>query len=55
VPPADPEALLETIERFRRDRARLSRSGPLHAALRERTAPKAIGRDLMRILESVAR
>jgi glycosyltransferase involved in cell wall biosynthesis len=55
VPPADPDALLAAIEKFSRERPRLSRAAPLHAALRERTAPPAIGRDLLRILEAVAK
>lgn len=53
ISPADPGALVDAIERFREDRAGLRERGLLHASLRERTRPAAIGRALVRILEKV--
>jgi glycosyltransferase involved in cell wall biosynthesis len=55
VPPADPHALLAAVERFRRDRKGLRARGSLHESSMERIRPAAIGRDLARILEAVAR
>lgn len=55
VPPADSDALLAAIDRFRRERTRLASVGPLHARLRQRITPAAIGRDLAGILKRVSR
>ncbi len=53
IPPADPEALLDALRRFRAERAELA-GQVLHAEARERIEPRAIGRDLMAILGGVA-
>jgi glycosyltransferase involved in cell wall biosynthesis len=53
VPPADPEALLEALHRFRAERATLA-GRALHTEIRERITPRAIGRDLLALLAEVA-
>jgi glycosyltransferase involved in cell wall biosynthesis len=53
VPPADPEALLAALRRFREERDGLP-AGPLHAAARERITPRAVGGDLLAVLEGIA-
>jgi glycosyltransferase involved in cell wall biosynthesis len=50
VPPADPEALLGALRRFRAERAGLA-GRVLHAEARERIQPRAIGRELLAVLE----
>jgi glycosyltransferase involved in cell wall biosynthesis len=49
VPPADPEALLAALRRFRDERQSLAGIA-LHAAARERITPRAIGGELIGIL-----
>jgi len=49
VPPADPEALLEALRRFRTEREALAGT-VLHAEVRERIEPRAIGRELVAVL-----
>lgn len=49
VPPADPEALLDALRRFRAERPALV-GKVLHAEARERIQPRAIGRDLLDVL-----
>jgi glycosyltransferase involved in cell wall biosynthesis len=49
VPPADPEALLAALRRFRDERESLA-GVALHAAARERITPRAIGGELTGIL-----
>jgi glycosyltransferase involved in cell wall biosynthesis len=51
VPPADPEALLAALRRFRSERAALA-GVALHAAARERITPRAVGRELVGVLEA---
>jgi glycosyltransferase involved in cell wall biosynthesis len=53
IPPADPEALLAAIVKYRQDRAHL---GPmvLHRELAERLSPRAVTRDLVEILRNTA-
>ena len=53
VPPADPEALLGALRRFRTERAGLA-GRVLHEEARERIQPRAIGRELLTVLEGVA-
>jgi glycosyltransferase involved in cell wall biosynthesis len=50
VPPADPEALLNALRRFRAERAGLA-GRVLHAEARERIQPRTIGRELLTVLE----
>jgi len=52
VPPDDPEGLLEALRRLRAESGALAGKA-LHAAARERIQPKAIGRELLKILESL--
>jgi glycosyltransferase involved in cell wall biosynthesis len=51
VPPADPDALLDALRRFRAERETLA-GIDLHAAARERIQPREIGRELLAILET---
>jgi glycosyltransferase involved in cell wall biosynthesis len=53
VPPADPEALLAALDRFCAERDELAGT-VLHAAARERISPRAVGRDLLAVLEAAA-
>ncbi|HYU32890.1 MAG TPA: glycosyltransferase family 4 protein [Thermoanaerobaculia bacterium] len=50
IPPDDPAALVEALRRFRAERPALAGTA-LHADVRERITPRAIGRDLLAILE----
>jgi glycosyltransferase involved in cell wall biosynthesis len=50
VPPADPDSLLEALRRFRAERQTLAGTD-LHAAARERILPRAIGRELLAVIE----
>jgi glycosyltransferase involved in cell wall biosynthesis len=50
VPPADPDALLDALRRFRAERQALA-GVELHAAARERIEPRAIGQELLAVLE----
>lgn len=55
VPPADPEALLDAVERFRRDRPAIAAVGSrLHDAARERFSLSALGTSWLSILRDVA-
>jgi glycosyltransferase involved in cell wall biosynthesis len=49
VPPADPDALLAALRRFRSERASLA-GASLHAAARQRITPQAVGQELVNIL-----
>jgi glycosyltransferase involved in cell wall biosynthesis len=53
VPPADPGALLAALRRFRAERSTLAGT-VLHAEVRERILPQAIGRDLLDVLAGSA-
>ncbi|MCL5778962.1 glycosyltransferase [Limibaculum sp. FT325] len=56
VPPADPQALLDAIERFRADRSAIAAAGgELHATARERFALPALGAAWLSILQEVGR
>ena len=50
VPPADPDSLLDALRRFRAERQALA-GIELHAAARERIQPRAIGRELLAVME----
>lgn len=50
VPPADPGALLDALRRFREERSTLP--SPLHTAARERFQPRAIGQELLAVMEA---
>jgi len=52
VPPADPEALMEALRRFRTEREELA-GKVLHAEARGRMQPVAIGRALLAVLGEV--
>jgi len=54
VPPADPQALLDALRRFQAGHAALA-GEVLHAEVRERIEPRAIGRDLLAILDLTPR
>src|SRR6185369_7682061 len=53
IPPADADALLAALLRFRSERSSLT--PPLHAAARQRITPQAVGRELMEILAAPCR
>jgi glycosyltransferase involved in cell wall biosynthesis len=57
VPPADPEALLDAVERFRTDRPAIAAAGGhLHSAARERFSLPALGASWLSILhETIGR
>jgi glycosyltransferase involved in cell wall biosynthesis len=50
VPPADPQALLTALRRFRAERTAWAGT-VLHAEARERIQPRAVGRELLAVLE----
>jgi len=55
VPPADPPALLDAVERFRRDRAEIAAAGEdLHRDVRKRFSLPALGAAWLSLLHDVA-